>query len=1348
MKKLLLRLLLIICLIGSNAQAQFVFRHIDIINGLSDNQIRSITQTPDGRIAIRTASILNIYNGAEFNHFYQNKRKEYKWEYMRTPKEYYDSKGRIWMKERDYLLLLDLNNGIFNYEISGELKKMGVQQAIKNLFVDNYKNFWLVSIDKTLSLYDQRHNKLHIIENGKSEFTKKYGVPIEIVQYKNRCWMVYNSGLIRSWDYASKEFIQWDETFVNRITPTTDRISIKSDSQGNIWLMYNNGVYYYHRNLQRWRQVATIAGLSNFFTCMDLDKDGNAWVGTSRSGLRFINRKTWDIETISGMKLEHGGTIRNDIYSVFVDNNNGVWVGTLFQGLCYYHPSINKFKLIQTIDNETRITNEDVRCFLENTDGTVLVGNGLGLFKFYPSTGKIEKQYTSQIKDLCLSLYRDSQGRTWVGTYFQGFFCITGNSVRNYIHSTTNLDKSPNQNVSRAIFEDATGQFWASTNEGIGRFDTNTGGLRMLSEEFPQLKTYKVCYNFYPINKDEFAVVGENGIFFYNSKKNKVWIPQSDSPQNPKFVDYDTKYYCILKDKHGLEWYGTELGIRIWDNSRKKLYKLTTADGIPNNTISSILEDNQGYIWAATASGLTKISVTCKNGTLHFSLINFGASDRLQSGKFYDRSALKTHDGTIYFGGVHGFNYVNPQSMTYNKGTATPLFTGFSLFNTAITKDQKYNNRVILSKPINQTSIIELRYNENFISIEFSGLNFVNPNQTYYRYKLVNFDHDWIETDATTTGKATYTGLKPGKYKLVVYAANNDKVWSSNPAELSIIVNDPFWATRWAIAVYLILCIAAAYFVLTQILRQQEKKAAKQRALVERKQVEELNQMKFKFFTNVSHEFRTPLTLIITPLETIIRKIEDQDLKTKLSLINQNANRLLELVNQLLDFRKLEINGEKLQLKKGDIMQFVENIFFQFKESVANQNINFSLENENSRLIMYFDHDKMHKILNNLLSNSLKFTPEGGQISIHTSTTTHDDRKFVSISVTDTGEGISEVDKDHIFDRFYQTNTHRTLQGGSGIGLHILKEYVVMHGGQISVRSQIGKGSVFTVTLPIDLTCPAPENTRIEVAPLQQKPNTHSSRKKRTILFIEDNNEFRSFLKEQLNEEFNVIEAADGEAGKEQAFLHSPDLIVSDLMMPKMDGIELCLQLKSDIRTSHIPFILLTALNSDEDKTKGYEVGADSYISKPFSFEMLQTRISKLIEQQQKRQDLFHKTIEITPSSITITSLDEELVQKALLFVEKNMDNTEYSIDDLGKDIGLSRSQLYRKLQSITGLSPIEFIRSIRLKRAAQLLTGSQYNVSEIADIVGFNTLKYFNKYFKDEFGMTPTQYRQENKKD
>ena len=523
-------------------------------------------------------------------------------------------------------------------------------------------------------------------------------------------------------------------------------------------------------------------------------------------------------------------------------------------------------------------------------------------------------------------------------------------------------------------------------------------------------------------------------------------------------------------------------------------------------------------------------------------------------------------------------------------------------------------------------------------------------------------------------------------------AAGNDRIWGPESA-FKIVIHPPFWdtlAARFFYAILVILLIFGLIYVINRRNRQKMIRMQEEEAL---KQKEELDQMKFRFFTNISHELRTPLTLIITPLDMVIRRLTDDAMKKQLNTIYKNAQNLLSLVNQLLDFRKLEMKGERLHLMNGDMEEFIVSAYNNFMPMAVEKHLNFVNQSEHRALYMFFDRDKVHKIVNNLLSNAFKYTPQGGTVNLQLATEEIEERNYVRISVSDTGIGISESDLPYIFDRFYQVGNEGDEKIGSGIGLHLVREYVNIHGGRIKVDSQ----------------------------------------------------EFRTFLKEQLEDFYQIIEAADGEEGERKAIEENPNLIISDIMMPKVDGIELCRRIKTNVQTSHIPVILLTARTADDIKINSYEVGADSYMSKPFNFDMLMVRIEKLIEQQEKRKQEFRKNIEVNPSAITITSVDEQLIQKCLEYIEKNMDNPEYGVEELSGDLGMVRMSLYRKLQSITGHTPTDFIRSIRLKRAAQLLQGSQLPIVEIANRVGFSSPSYFSKCFREMFGMLPKQYAEES---
>ena len=501
--------------------------------------------------------------------------------------------------------------------------------------------------------------------------------------------------------------------------------------------------------------------------------------------------------------------------------------------------------------------------------------------------------------------------------------------------------------------------------------------------------------------------------------------------------------------------------------------------------------------------------------------------------------------------------------------------------------------------------------------------------------------------------------------------------------------------------------------------------------------------MKFKFFTNISHELRTPLSLIILPLESVMKEMEGSPLMPKLQTMHNNASHLLSLVNHLLDFRKLEMGGERLNLKSGNISEFIQGILISFKDAAQKSNIMLSIEDTIEKPMMVFDDTQMQKIVNNLLSNALKFTPEGGFINVKLSQTAD---KVMILEVSDTGIGIPKKDIANIFDRFYRSG-NTELRTGSGIGLSLVKQYAEMHSGSISVSSEEGKGSTFTLRIPMNLAAEAIEETAAVEATgtetIVEQPSEIQKDDRRHIMVVDDNPDFREYLVGELSDIYEVTSAADGRQCIDMLKTVNPEIIICDVMMPHMDGFEVVKAIKSNIETSHIPVILLSARTSEDIRLEGYETGADAYLTKPFKLDILLARVKNLIDERKRRIESFSQGVEISPAEVTITTIDQKLMTRIMQSIEKNMDNADYSVEELSSDVGMHRMNLYRKLQSIAGMTPSEFIRTVRLKRAAQLLKSDpNLTVAEVSDMVGFNTQKYFSKYFKEMFGMTPSQFR------
>ena len=793
----------------------------------------------------------------------------------------------------------------------------------------------------------------------------------------------------------------------------------------------------------------------------------------------------------------------------------------------------------------------------------------------------------------------------------------------------------------------------------------------------------------------------------------------------------------------------------MYDTRRHVFLDLSSVAEAKGNFIAAITEDQERNMWVSTSRKVIRVTVASDGkGSYLFDSRAYNSEDGLQNCDFNQRSIKTLHNGIIAIGGLYGVNVFAPDHIRYNKMLPNVMFTGLSLFDEAVKVGQSYGGRVLIEKELNDVENVEFDYKQNIFSVSFASDNYNLPEKTQYMYKLEGFNNDWL-TLPLGVHNVTFTNLAPGKYVLRVKAINSDGYVGIKEATLGIVVNPPFWMSWWAYLLYAAGLVVVLFLARYRMLKREREKFHLQQIENEVAKNEEINNMKFRFFTNVSHELRTPLTLIISPLEGMLKETTDELQSTRLQLMYRNAQRLLHLVNQLLDFRKGEMSTHQLSLSEGDIISYVHSVCNSFLLMADKKHIQFSFFSGIDTFSMAFDADKVGKIVMNLLSNAFKFTPEGGRVTVMIEhvTGTPD---TLEIKIADTGIGISDVDKEHIFDRFYQAD-HKGVEEttGNGIGLSLVRDFVTLHEGEVKVFDNIGTGSVFVIQFPVkhvETQVQLPEETGMSVGDeedreMKEEVREETGRKDSPLLLVVDDNEdFRIFMRYSLELQYRVKLAVNGNEAWEMMQEELPDLVISDVMMPQMDGNELCRLIKQDKRTAHIPVILLTARQNTEAKLEGLQTGADDYVTKPFNMTILVLRIRKLIELSRYHR-VTQGMIDPAPSEIVITSLDEKLIEKAIKYVEDNMSRTELSVEELSRELGMSRVHLYKKLLQITGKTPIEFIRVIRLKRAAQLLRESQLHVSEVAFEVGFNNPKYFSRYFKDEFGVLPSVYQEKEGK-
>ena len=1301
------------------AQTHFVFSPINTSNGLSDNRVYKIFQLPDGRMVFITEGLVNIYNGTGFTYMHYDEQKAYSLSnYSGFFRPYIDNDSHLWIKNHRKLFLFNLSTEMFVPDMDSVLATYGIKNHLSDLFMDAHQNFWVLA-DDNLFYCNSTQKKTSLFATGISKINGNTDQLYDVTVVDSLLYLFFKSGLMDCYNIAGREALYTDDSYQGKIDKYNVNLTVvpygqylyESCNGFADGVEHSNGyrglLLRYDIKNKKWDEILE----SPWQNGITIDNKGNCWVSSSR-GLWVIDKKLQNMDSISQFHLVDGGIYESEINNQFIDKNGGLWLGPTNKGLLYYHPDRFKFRNFGKSFFKTSCNNLTINC-LADLNGDILIGTQTGLFRYVEGSTSI-KLFPDIPPDVqCNTLLKDSKGRIWLCTTNHGLFCFTGDGIKHY-----NLPL-----WCQNLYESKDGHFYLCTFNGFGIFEPESG-------RFEKIETSSELNHIYQLtdfgeNKLLGVAFGYTGMFVYNTKSKTFSFP--DIEKNWMLRQSNLKCHDIFTDHRGLIWFGTQDGLNVYDPQANSMNQFFQEDGLVNSNVRSITEDDSGRIWVSTSNGISCISITVKDRSYHYSFANFNRYDGVIGNEFLPRSVLKTKDNRLFWGGLDGFNELDLKRLdSAKKRIYSPLITGFLLFGNEIKVGKKYDGKIILKRSVSSTKRIDLKHFQNFFSFEFSALNYINPAQTYYRYKLDGVDATWNVTNSSNgIGQANYTNLSPGIYQFEVYAANSSRQWG-HKSVVTIIIHPPLWETPIAYLLYAVLILSSLFFGLYFYMRWNKIR-------MQKKQKDELDQLKLSFFTNISHELRTPLTLILTPLNSIIKKQIDGPLKSQLLGIHRNVKDFLNLVNQLLDFRKLEMNGEIMRLNYCHIDEFLETIVHSFREAALEKGIDLTFELLSKNLYTYADKDKLMKIVNNLLSNALKFTGEGGKVTLTVNkvTSNDDSGSRIVIQVADNGCGIAEDDLPNIFDRFYQVKENHH-SAGSGIGLHLVKQYVQLHGGRVMVESRLNEGSTFTVEIPCRLNQPEDDHLN-----MNNKENKSSVK----ILVVEDNREFRYFLYQELIEHYQVITAADGREGLKKAREQQPDLVISDIMMPEMSGTELCDKLKNDLQISHIPVILLTAKVSDEAQMEGFSAGADAYITKPFNLEALLLRIQKLIEQQEQRKKLFRKEININPGSITSTNLDEELIKKALAHIEKNMDNAEYSVEQLSKDMFMDRTNLYRKLLAIVNQTPTDFIRTVRLKRAAQLLL-SGIMVSEVSEKVGFGNVSYFSKCFQKEFGMKPAQYK------
>ncbi|MCS2454231.1 response regulator [Bacteroides ovatus] len=1324
----------------------YQFKHLEVSDGLSNNSVNTICKDRDGFMWFGTTTGLNRYDGYTFK-IYQHAENDpgslpdnYITDIVEMPD------GRFWVNTGRGYVLFDKEQDCFITDVTGFMKNLESGGVPEQVFVDREGNTCLSVAGEGCYRYKEGGKRLFFsyVEHSLPE----HGVT-QIAECSDGLLLIYNTGLLVCLDRATLA-IKWQSDEIKKYIPAgkTIEFSLFVDRDNCIWAYSLMGIWAYDCGTKSWRTDLTAIWSSRpdvIIHAVAQDIEGRIWVGKDYDGIDVLEKETGKVTSLvahddNGRSLPH-----NTIYNLYADRDGIMWVGTYKKGVSYYSESIFKFNMYEW---------GDITCIEQADENRLWLGtNDHGILLWNRSTGKAEpfwRDAEGQLPNPVVSMLKSKDGKLWVGTFNGGLYCMNGSQIRSYKEGVGNALASNNV---WALVEDDKGRIWiASLGGGLQCLEPVSGTFETYTSSNSALLENNVTSLCWVDNNTLFFGTANQGVGMMDMRTREIKKIQGQSG-NVKLSNDAVNH--VYKDSRGLVWIATREGLNVYDTRRHVFLDLSPVAEAKGNFIAAITEDQERNMWVSTSRKVIRVTVASDGkGSYLFDSRAYNSEDGLQNCDFNQRSIKTLHNGIIAIGGLYGVNVFAPDHIRYNKMLPNVMFTGLSLFDEAVKVGQSYGGRVLIEKELNDVENVEFDYKQNIFSVSFASDNYNLPEKTQYMYKLEGFNNDWL-TLPLGVHNVTFTNLAPGKYVLRVKAINSDGYVGIKEATLGIVVNPPFWMSWWAYLLYAVGLVIVLFLARYRMLKREREKFHLQQIENEVAKNEEINNMKFRFFTNVSHELRTPLTLIISPLEGMLKETTDELQSTRLQLMYRNAQRLLHLVNQLLDFRKGEMSTHQLSLSEGDIISYVHSVCNSFLLMADKKHIQFSFFSGIDTFSMAFDADKVGKIVMNLLSNAFKFTPEGGRVTVmieHVAGTPD----ILEIKIADTGIGISDVDKEHIFERFYQAG-HKGVEEttGNGIGLSLVRDFVTLHEGEVKVFDNIGMGSVFVIQFPVkhvETQVQLPEETGMPAGDEEDKEMKEEAREETErknfplLLIVDDNEDFRIFMRYSLELQYRVKLAVNGKEAWEMMQEELPDLVISDVMMPQMDGNELCRLIKQDKRTAHIPVILLTARQNTEAKLEGLQTGADDYVTKPFNMTILVLRIRKLIELSRYHR-VTQGMIDPAPSEIVITSLDEKLIEKAIKYVEDNMSRTELSVEELSRELGMSRVHLYKKLLQITGKTPIEFIRVIRLKRAAQLLRESQLHVSEVAFEVGFNNPKYFSRYFKDEFGVLPSVYQEKEGK-
>lgn len=1321
-------LMLNICFSNAAEKKNMHFYQLSSKQGLSHSTVISITQDKHDIMWFATFDGLNRFDGYSFRVYRNERKNEHSLMHDVLRTLFIDSEGVLWIGNKGGLSRYVAEKDHFNNYLC---PAKGARTTEVNALLEFDNSHLLVGTETGLKVFDKKKEQFVELQ----QLTTLNSQVQSLARQNNNYLIgtvdglyVYNS--IRK--YLSPVHKAFDGKIIQAILPQSDsRIWVGTEGAGLFLLNLTTGeVKNFRHNPSNPNSLS-----SDYIRSLAFDAQFNLWIGTFNA-LSIMSNGEDNFSNYYHNPMQESSISQNSIRSIYMDTQGGMWLGSYYGGINYYHPLKNKFEHIQQNPYTRSLNDKVISCIMEDEDGKIWIGaNDMGINIYNPKNGGFDyvtrantpTLTSNNIKTFLLS--KDKKN-IYVGTHGGGLLLLNKQN-----RQATRIQGGAGTKINDvyALTYDDTGKIWIGTLSGLFIYSESGSGVREYN--ISEMGSSHVLF-LKQDSKKRIWVGGEKSLGLIKSPKDKLKVFKSNE-YNGTIIN--SAVNCIFEDSKNRIWIGTRGGLTLYnEDGTFKLY--SKEDGLPGNMVFGILEDSYGRLWISTNEGISCFS------TESAIFKNYSEIDGLLFRQYNMYSFCQSGSGLMYFGGINGITTFYPELLIDNPHTPAAGISKIIVQNREI---HPFDETGILTNNILETKKIKLLPVQSSLTIEFFVSNYLAGKHNTFAYMLEGLDKTWNYT--TDNRQVTYNNLHHGSYMFKVKAANNDGKWNEDATELEIIVLPHWWQTWWAILLFLIMATVILWFIWRFINQRRIMYEQLRSERLEKEKMEEVNQMKTRFFINISHEFRTPLTLILSPLQDIIEKTTDKWQRSQLVHIQKNTNKMLHLVNQLMDYRRAELGFFELKAHRLNPKNQVVEICNLFDRLAKRKKIGFTVVDLTSDKEMLIDSNYLELILSNLLSNAFKFTPDHGNITVRL----EEDVNYFILEVEDTGSGIPEDKQTLIFDRFYQVNNDYV---GTGIGLSLVKRLVDLHHGKIEVSSKPGEGSRFTVYFPqneemydkAEIETGQDDNTvKIHQKSLdfildetiKEDSGQIDAQISDTLLIVEDNADVTEYLTDRLSKHYHVYTASNGLKALDVLKDKKVDLILTDVMMPEMDGIKLCKSLKKNIKTCHIPVIILSARSNTEDQLQGLEVGADDYLPKPFTFSVLKAKIQNMLKSRRRMLEHYSKSLEIEPEKITFNTMDEELLKKAMKIVTDNLDNSEFSTETFCSEMGMSRSNLHLKLKAITGESTIDFIKKIRFNEACKLLLDGRYNVAEVSTMVGFNTPSYFATSFKKYFGVLPTEY-------